>query len=663
MKIQNDLPHAIRVLTADAVEAAQSGHPGMPMGMAEIATVLWKKHLSYNPKNPKWANRDRVIVSNGHGSMLLYSVNYLTGYKISLEDIKAFRQLGSVTAGHPEYEIDYGIETTTGPLGQGVSNAVGMAIAEKQLNKKYKFNDFSPIDHFTFVLLGDGCLMEGISHEACSLAGTLGLGKLILLYDDNSISIDGETKGWFSDNTPERFKSYGWQVLEDIDGHNMEAIDEAIQCAKSNQGQPSIICFKTIIGKGSPNKAGKASSHGAPLGKEEIDHLKLETDWDKDPFHIPQNILDQWSHQDQGMKAESEWIEKFKQNSPEIGIEDFINLISTKFPHNWDDLKRDIIASTASKEESKATRQCSQDALEKIYPYLSMLFGGSADLTGSNNTKVNASTVFSKDNELGNYMHYGVREFGMAGIMNGLSLYGSHIPYSGTFLVFSDYSKNAIRMSALMKIRTIHVFTHDSIGLGEDGPTHQPIEHLTSLRSIPNVHVWRPCDSVETVVAWLCSLDKCHGPSALALTRQKIPFMSRTQEQIEHISKGGYILYNSPNNARVVLVASGSEVHIGYEAALKLEENGIPCRVVSMPCMETFFEQEQTYRDHVLPDHTYKVTIEAAHSMPWWKIIGNHGHAISIDEFGASAPASDLFKKYNITTDEVVNSVLANIGD
>jgi len=642
---------AIRVLAADAVEKAKSGHPGMPMGMAEIAEVLWKRYLSYNPANPYWINRDRVVVSNGHGSMLLYAVSFLTGYGLTLDDIKSFRQLDSITAGHPELNVKLGIETTTGPLGQGISNAVGMAIAEKHMGSIFNIGDQKIIDHYTYVLLGDGCLMEGISHEVCSLAGTLGLGKLIMLYDDNGISIDGDTQGWFTDNTPQRFESYGWQVINHVDGHDHEAIGKAIQEAKLNKNQPTLICCKTIIGKGAPGKQGKSSSHGAPLGQQEIDILKDSLSCKNEPFYIPEDILSFWNHREDGANAEEEWkkvANNYRQSYPEQ-YDALLNRLSCTLPDNWKNIKSSLYDDMLKNAESKATRQASQDALEALYDYVPYLFGGSADLTGSNNTFTSKSKVFSEVEASGNYLQYGVREFAMAGIMNGLSLYGGVIPYSGTFLVFSDYSRNALRMSALMKLRTIHVFTHDSIGLGEDGPTHQPIEHLASLRSIPNMSVWRPCDTIETLAAWISAIENINGPSSIALSRQSLPFQNRTTDQVGLIAKGGYILYNSSKQAEVQLVATGSEVAIAMDAARLIEDAGYGVRVVSMPCMEIFYQQDISYQENVLPKDIYKITIEAGCGMPWWRIIGDNGYIISIDQFGASAPAEQLYKKFNLT--------------
>jgi transketolase len=654
--MSNNIANAIRVLAADAVEKANSGHPGMPMGMAEIAEVLWKRHLSYNPKNPNWVNRDRVVISNGHGSMLLYAVNYLTGYDLSLDDIKSFRQLDSVTAGHPELDVKLGIETTTGPLGQGISNAVGMAVAEKHIGSLFNTQEHSLINHFTYVLLGDGCLMEGISHEVCSLAGTLSLGKLIMLYDDNGISIDGDVTGWFTDITALRFESYGWQVIRDVDGHDHESIDVAIREAKSDLNRPTLICCKTLIGKGAPGKQGKSSSHGAPLGQSEIDALKSSISWGDEAFYLPPEILEAWDHTNEGHQAEAEWnrmVSGYEQLHP-AKYQELRERLSCKLPDEWVHIKSSMYLSVTAKAESKATRVASQDVLETLYNHIPFLFGGSADLTGSNNTFTSKSSIFLPSQPKGNYLEYGVREFGMAGIMNGLALYGGFIPFGGTFLVFSDYSRNALRMSALMKQRTIHVLTHDSIGLGEDGPTHQPIEHLSSLRSIPNMNVWRPCDTSETLAAWISAVENISGPTSIALSRQALPFQERTKDQLDLIARGGYILYNSAKKADVILVATGSEISIAMDAAKIIENEDYGVRVVSMPCMDLFYQQDIEYQENTIPKSVYKITIEAGSSMSWWRVVGDNGHILSIDEFGASAPAEQLYKKFNLTSEKVV---------
>lgn len=658
---RRELANAIRFLSIDAVQRAKSGHPGAPMGMADIAEVLWRDFVRHNPLNPKWPNRDRVILSNGHASMLLYSVLHLTGYNVTIEDIKNFRQLGSKTPGHPEYGITEGVETTTGPLGQGLSNAVGMALAEKILAEQFNKGDLKIIDHYTYVLAGDGCLMEGISHEACSLAGTWGLGKLILLYDDNNISIDGHVDLWFSEDIKKRFESYGWHVICDVDGHDPDAISKAIDEARKEVLRPSIICFKTTIGFGSPNLAGSEKTHGAPLGEDEVLKTRENLGWKYPPFEIPDHIYKAWDAREKGKELEHKWnevFEKYKQRYPEDAKE-FLRRINGDLPNDIDNIFREIIEEFLGQDKDVATRKASGMVLEKIGAKLPELIGGSADLSGSNNTKWSGSRPYSKNNVDANYLHFGVREFAMAGIMNGLALYGGFIPYGGTFLVFSDYMRNAMRLSALMEKRVIYVLTHDSIGVGEDGPTHQPIEHVSSLRLIPNLKVYRPCDIIETAVCWEMALNDKNSPSALILSRQGLKKQLSTVEQVEGAKKGAYILLKEKSSPpQVIIIATGSEVGVSVEAAKELNEEGISTRVVSMVCMEVFEEQDDAYKQDVLdPNVSLIVAVEAGSTPIWYKYVGKDGLVIGIDEFGKSAPGKVLFEYYGFTKENIVKNI------
>jgi transketolase len=642
----------------DAVQAANSGHPGAPMGMADIAEVLWNDYLKHNPGNARWVNRDRFVLSNGHGSMLLYSLLHLTGYELSMDEIRNFRQLGYRTAGHPEYEPEVSIETTTGPLGQGIANAVGMALAEKMLAAQFNRDGLDVIDHKTWVFLGDGCLMEGISHEACSLAGTLQLGKLIALYDDNNISIDGEVGGWFTDDTVKRFESYGWQVIADVDGHDSAAIAAAIEQAASETERPSLICCKTVIGFGAPNKQGTASTHGAPLGDEEIAATREELGWSSAPFEIPDDIAAAWDGSARGATDEAAWqatFDTYQQKHPELAAE-LRRRLENRLPNDWSEFAAQAIADIDAAAEKKATRQASLIALNAFAPKLPEMAGGSADLTGSNLTKHDGSVVVTGDNAAGNYLYFGVREFGMSALCNGMALHGGFIPYSGTFLTFSDYARNALRMAALMKIQNIFVYTHDSIGLGEDGPTHQPVEHTASLRLMPNMRVWRPCDTVETAVAWRDAIERRDGPTSLVLTRQGLPHQQRDADQLAAISKGGYILRDSAGLPDLILIATGSEVELAIAAADALSADGVAARVVSMPCTDLFDAQDAAYREHVLPaDITARVAIEAGVTDGWWRYVGGSGRVVGLDRFGESAPAGELFKHFGFSTENVVN--------
>ncbi len=660
------LANAIRALSMDAVQRANSGHPGMPMGMADLAEVLYSDHLRHNPGNPQWWDRDRFVVSNGHGSMLLYSVLHLSGYELSIEDIKNFRQLHSSTAGHPEYGEAPGIETTTGPLGQGLANAVGMALAEQLLAARYNRDGHTVVDHRTFVFAGDGCLMEGISHEVCSLAGTWGLGKLVVFYDDNNISIDGDVEGWFTDNTPERFRAYGWQVIESVDGHDPDQIDSAINAALANHTQPTLVCCKTTIGFGSPNKAGTAATHGAPLGDDEIAATREVLGWPYPPFEVPDHIRQAWDARERGAAMEREWQERwssyqaaFPQDAAELA-----RRMSGELPEDFDQILADAIQAAQGDESKVATRKASGLAIEALAPKLPELIGGSADLTGSNNTDWSGSVDIMDDRATGNYLSFGVREFGMTAIANGIDLHGGFIAYTGTFLVFSDYARNAVRMSALIPTGAIHVYTHDSIGLGEDGPTHQPVEHTASLRLIPNLQVWRPADKTETMVAWGHALKQRSGPTALILTRQGLPHQPRDANQIAHIERGGYILKEAGGgNPKAVIIATGSEVGLAVEAATELEKAGTPTRVVSMPNPGLFRAQDASYRQSVLPtDLTARVAIEAGVSDYWYGFVGDSGQVIGIDHYGASAPAEELFREYGFTVEAVVEAVNGVLG-
>ena len=666
MPSSRELANAIRFLSIDAVQKAKSGHPGAPMGMADIAEVLWRKYLKHNPGNPKWYNRDRFVLSNGHGSMLLYSLLHLTGYELSIDQIKNFRQMHSATAGHPEYGYAPGVETTTGPLGQGLANAVGMAIAEKTLAAEFNKPKFPIVDHFTYVFLGDGCLMEGISHEVCSLAGTLKLGKLIAIYDDNGISIDGDVQGWFSDDTAARFKAYGWHVIDKIDGHNPEEIDKAIAEAQQNQQQPTLICCKTIIGFGSPNKSGTANVHGSPLGDDEVKLTREALNWQYDSFIIPEEIYKSWDASETGMILETSWnslFASYEAEYPELAKE-FLRRSYGVLPENFIALADQYINSCQQTKENIASRKASQNTLNAFGPILPELLGGSADLAGSNLTLWSGSKGISSDNPAGNYIFYGVREFGMSAIMNGISLYGGFIPYGATFLVFMEYACNAVRMAALMKQPNIFVYTHDSIGLGEDGPTHQPVEQIASLRLTPNLDTWRPCDSVESAVAWKCALVKKDRPSALLFSRQGLVCQERTSKQVKLIERGGYILSDCIDTPDLIFIATGSEVELAMQAKLNLEQQNYKIRVVSMPSTEVFDAQDADYKNSVLPIHiTNRVAIEAAAKDFWYKYVGIDGRIIGMSSFGESAPAQELFKLFGFTVEnviEVATEILVN---
>ncbi len=654
---RRDLANAIRALSMDAVQAANSGHPGMPMGMADIAEVLWNDYLRHNPGNPHWFDRDRFVLSNGHGSMLQYSLLHLTGYDLPIDEIRNFRQLGYRTAGHPEREPNIYIETTTGPLGQGISNAVGMAIAEKVLATTFNRGDLDIVNHRTYVFLGDGCLMEGISHEGCSLAGTLKLGKLICFYDDNGISIDGEVDAWFTDDTSKRFEAYGWQVIADVDGHDSEAIAKALDQALADEERPTIICCKTVIGFGAPNKQGTAETHGAPLGPDEVEASRKELGWNYPPFEIPDEIMAAWDASDRGAQQESQWSDLFsayEKAHPNLAAE-YLRRMKSELPENWTEFAADAIKEIDNAGADMATRKASLVTLNAIAPVLPEMVGGSADLTGSNLTKHASSVPITGDDASGNYIYFGVREFGMSAICNGMGLHGGVIPYSGTFLTFSDYARNALRMAALMKLRNIFVYTHDSIGLGQDGPTHQPIEHVASLRLMPNMRVWRPCDTVETVVAWINAIENDAGPTSLVLTRQGLPHQPRTGEQIGLIERGGYVLKEPDGEANIILIATGSEVALAMSAAELLAADAITARVVSMPCTDIFDAQPEQYRHEVLPPGiTARVVIEAGVTGAWWRFAGDRGRVIGIDRFGESAPAPELFEHFGFSADNVV---------
>jgi transketolase len=659
MPTRRQLANAIRALSMDAVQKANSGHPGMPMGMADIAQVLWADHLRHNPGNPQWADRDRFVLSNGHGSMLLYSLLHLTGYPLDIEQLKNFRQFGAHTAGHPEVDPHLGIETTTGPLGQGVANAVGMALAEKLLAATFNRPGHEIIDHRTWVFLGDGCLMEGVSHEACALAGTLKLGKLTCFYDDNGISIDGEVHGWFTDDTPKRFEAYGWQVVRDVDGHDPEAIERAILAAKADPDRPTLICCKTIIGWGSPNKQGTEATHGAALGEAEVAATRKHIDWPFEPFVVPPDILAAWDARKTGADAERAWdarMASYRKAYPELAAE-LERRLQGELPAGWRKSIDEFVQAAQDKPTAVATRSASQKALDVLGAAIPEMLGGSADLTGSNNTNHKASKAVTADGVGGNYLHYGVREFGMTAIMNGVALHGGFIPYGGTFLVFSDYARNAVRMAALMKQRVVLVYTHDSIGLGEDGPTHQPVEHVASLRILPNMHVWRPCDMVETGVAWASAVERRDGPASLILSRQALPPMPRTPAQLADVARGGYVLVDGGSAPDCILIATGSEVGLAVDAAKRLGEAGRKVRVVSMPCTQAFDAQPQQYRDEVLTPGVPRVAIEAGVRDGWWRYVGTGGAVIGMDTFGASAPAKQLFEHFGFTTDDVVRTV------
>ncbi|MDM1247373.1 transketolase [Acinetobacter sp. R933-2] len=648
------IANAIRVLAMDAVQKANSGHPGAPMGMADIADVVWREFLNHNPTNPQWANRDRFVLSNGHGSMLQYALLHLTGYDLSIEDLKSFRQLHSKTPGHPELGYAPGIETTTGPLGQGIANAVGFALAEKTLAAQFNKEDIKVVDHFTYCFLGDGCLMEGISHEACSLAGTLGLGKLITYYDDNGISIDGEVEGWFSDDTEQRFLAYGWQVLR-VDGHDADAIRAATVEAQAETAKPTLIICKTVIGLGSPNKQGKEDCHGAPLGNDEIALTREALGWTEGPFEIPADVYTAWDAKAKGTASESAWDEVFAAYAAKYPTEaaELKRRLNGDLPADFVAQADAYIAEVNAKAETIATRKASQNAIQAFAPQLPEILGGSADLAGSNLTLWKGAKGVESD-AAGNYVHYGVREFGMTAIANGVALHGGFIPYVATFLMFMEYARNAVRMSALMKQRVIHVYTHDSIGLGEDGPTHQPIEQIASLRGTPNLNTWRPCDTVEASISWKSALLRSEGPTALIFSRQNLPFQTRTAEQIADVAKGGYVLAKEKGELKAIIIATGSEVSLAMEAYAQLE--GV--RVVSMPCAEEFVKQDAAYREAVLPANIRaRVAVEAAHVDYWWKFVGLDGKVIGMTTYGESAPAKELFQHFGITTEAVVNAV------
>lgn len=662
MPSRRELANAIRALSMDAVQQAKSGHPGAPMGMADIAQVLWQDFLSHNPENPSWANRDRFVLSNGHGSMLLYSLLHLSGYELPIEELKNFRQLHSKTPGHPEYGYAPGVETTTGPLGQGVSNAVGMALAEKVLAAQFNREGHNIVDHYTYAFLGDGCLMEGISHETCSLAGTLGLGKLIAFWDDNGISIDGEVEGWFTDDTPARFKSYGWEVIEGVDGHDAEQVKAAIEKAQANSTQPTLICCKTTIGFGSPNKEGTESCHGAPLGDDEIVATREKLGWKYGAFEIPDDIYAQWDNKAKGNEAESRWNQAFAAYEaayPELAAE-FKRRVNGELPADFSEKADAIIADLQANPQNIASRKASQNALNAFGPLLPELLGGSADLAGSNLTIWEGSKGVEANDASGNYIYYGVREFGMSAMMNGITLHGGFKAYGATFLMFMEYARNAVRMAALMKQPAIFVYTHDSIGLGEDGPTHQPVEQVVALRSTPNLDNWRPCDQVESAVSWKAAIERTDGPTTLIFTRQGLAQQERTQEQVANIAKGGYVLSDSDAAPEVILIATGSEVQLAVEAADKLREQGKAVRVVSMPSTDVFDRQSKDYRESVLPSSvTKRVAVEALSKDSWYKYVGLNGAIIGMDTFGESAPAGDLFKHFGITTDAVVEAALS----
>jgi transketolase len=657
MSSRRELANAVRALSMDAVQKANSGHPGAPMGMADIAEVLWNDHMKHNPTNPQWADRDRFVLSNGHGSMLIYSLLHLTGYDLSIDDLKNFRQLHSKTPGHPEYGYAPGVETTTGPLGQGITNAVGMAVAERALAAEFNKNGHTIVDHNTYAFMGDGCLMEGISHEACSLAGTLGLGKLIAFWDDNGISIDGHVEGWFTDDTPKRFEAYGWHVIPDVDGHDPAAIAKAMEFAKAMTDKPTLICCKTTIGFGSPNKAGSHASHGAPLGEDEINLTKAALGWDHAAFEVPADIYSGWDAKAKGAAAEAAWNEKFaayEAAHPELAAE-FTRRMAGDLPADWADKADAFVAECNDKAESPATRKASLNSIEAYAAALPELFGGSADLGCSNLTEWSGYKPMRADMPAANYLNYGVREFGMSAIMNGIALHGGFIPFGATFLMFSEYARNALRMAALMKVQSIFVYTHDSIGLGEDGPTHQAVEQIPTLRMIPRMDVWRPCDTVESAIAWRAAVEKNDGPSCLIFSRQGLPFQTRDAGQIANISRGGYVLRDCDGKPDVIVIATGSEVGIAVEAA---EASGKKVRVVSMPCTSVFDAQDADYKESVLPSSvTARVAVEAAVTDGWWKYVGSNGRVVGIDTFGESAPAGELFKLFGFTAENVGKAI------
>ena len=653
-----ELANAIRALSMDAVQAANSGHPGMPMGMAEIAVALWNRHLRHNPANPKWAGRDRFMLSNGHGSMLQYALLHLTGYALPMDELRRFRQLHSMTPGHPEIGVTPGVETTTGPLGQGLANAIGMALAERLLAAEFNRPGLAIVDHHTYVFLGDGCLMEGISHEACSLAGTFKLGKLIAFYDDNGISIDGKVKGWFTDDTPKRFEAYGWHVVAAVDGHDVDAVDRAIRASQAVTDRPSLICCKTIIGKGSPNKAGSHEAHGAALGEKEVAATRAALGWNYPPFEIPQSIYAGWDARARGAVIEREWNERFSAYETQHAelAREFRRRTAGELPANWQAHCGALLAKIDAKAETIATRKASQNAIEGLAPVLPEFTGGSADLTGSNLTNWSGAKPVGAEGG-GNYISYGVREFGMAAIANGMALHGGIMPFCGTFLTFSDYQRNALRMAALMKLRNIFVFTHDSIGLGEDGPTHQSVEHTSSLRLMPNLDVWRPCDTVESALAWICAIERRDGPTALVFSRQNLPFQKRGARALAGIARGAYVLADCTGTPQALILATGSEVQLAVGAQAELAKEGVRVRVVSMPSTSVFDRQDAAYRETVLPRGVPRVAVEAGVSDYWRKYVGLEGAVIGIDRYGESAPGPELFKYFGFTVDKVVAAV------
>ncbi len=668
MPSRRELANAVRALSMDAVQKANSGHPGAPMGMADIAEVLWNDYMRHNPANPKWPDRDRFVLSNGHGSMLLYSLLHLTGYKLPIEELKNFRQLHSKTPGHPEYGYAPGVETTTGPLGQGITNAVGMALAERTLAAQFNRPGHNVVDHYTYVFLGDGCLMEGISHEACSLAGSMKLGKLVAFYDDNNISIDGEvrghgnTPGWFLDNTPKRFEAYGWHVIPKVDGHDAEAVKKAIEEARKVTDKPSLICCQTIIGWGSPNKQGKEECHGAALGNDEVALVRENINWPHEPFVITEEIYEGWDANEVGAKNEADWndrFENYRSAFPELAAE-FERRVAGELPSDWTAKSAAFIAKVNEKAETIASRKASQNTLNGFGPLLPELLGGSADLAGSNLTLWSGCKDVNAPGHDGNYVYYGVREFGMSAMMNGIALHGGFKPYGATFLMFSEYARNAVRMAALMKAPTIFVYTHDSIGLGEDGPTHQPVEQTATLRMIPNMQVWRPCDAVESAVCWKVAIERKDGPSCLIFSRQNLAHINRTPAQIDAIARGGYVIQDCDGTPDAIIIATGSEVELAVKAATELGGKGKKVRVVSMPCTNVFDAQDASYRDAVLPPAvTKRLVVEAGVTDSWWKYAGSSGKVLGLDRFGESAPAGQLFKEFGFTVDNVVNHVEA----
>ncbi|MCP1675119.1 transketolase [Natronocella acetinitrilica] len=665
MPSRRELANAIRALSMDAVQRAKSGHPGAPMGMADIAEVLWNDALRHNPANPAWVNRDRFVLSNGHGSMLIYSLLHLSGYDLSMDDLRDFRQLHSRTPGHPEYGYTAGVETTTGPLGQGLANAVGMALAEKVLAAQFNRPGHPLVDHYTYCFVGDGCLMEGVSHEACSLAGTLGLGKLVVFYDDNGISIDGKVEGWFTDDTPKRFRAYGWHVVADVDGHDPEAVSKALAEARKVKDRPSLICCKTVIGFGAPNACGTHGVHGAPLGDDEIQATREFLHWTHPPFEVPDEIYAGWDARARGKAAEAEWqtvYAAYRKAHPEMADE-FDRRMAGQLPESFGKHADELLARIVEAGEKVATRKASQNVLEGFGPYLPEMIGGSADLTGSNNTRWSAATPVTAEDGDGNYIFYGVREFAMTAIQNGMALHGGLLPYGGTFLVFSDYARNAVRMAALMKLRNILVYTHDSIGLGEDGPTHQPVEHVASLRMIPNMSLWRPCDGVETVAAWRAAVERSDGPTSLVLTRQGLPCLERTAEQLADMRKGGYILRDCAGEPALILIATGSEVPLAEAAWQRLNDEGVAVRLVSMPSTDVFDGQDTAYRESVLPAGvSRRLAVEAGLADYWYRYVGLDGDVVGMHGFGESAPAEALFEHFGFTVDNVVERARALLG-